>query len=107
MLQIMKDSDLRAAAQNRRRESGVQQNIDTPPGNRQRQNRLLPDDPRGPERGTDTLLVDAKVGLRGSQVAAGFTVGQQNILIRAVDIGERAQQVSQIDLGAAYPSGNQ
>ena len=68
---------------------------------------MFPEDSRWPECCLHGLSRVKEIGPLGNQIRAGFTIGEYDILVHRVDFGKRAQQIAQINLGAAHASRNQ
>ncbi len=107
VLQVVKHGHLRATAYNRGSESRIQQNIDPVRLDGQRQDGLLPNNPRGPESRAHGLAYHSEVRTRGAKARAGLAIGEKKIFVRGVDLAQRSQQVAQINLGAAHATRNQ
>ena len=86
MLQIVKNSNLRAAAENRRGKARVQQDVNPPRCNGEGQRQLFPSDPRGPETGPHRLWHGMEIGLLRRQRIAGFKISKEKIFVAAIDL---------------------
>ncbi len=107
VLQVMKDGDLAAAADERRGEAGIEEDVETEARGGQRQGDLFPQQTRGPVYGADGLRHMGEVGGRWNQRSPGLAVGEDEVLVLRIDFGERGKQGAQINFGAADTAGNQ
>src|ERR1019366_1354265 len=67
VLQVVKDGDLRAATEDGRGETGVEEHVEPAADGGQGQDGLLPEDAGGAVDGTYRLRHVSEVGLRGNQ----------------------------------------
>ena len=107
VLEIVKDGDLRAAAEERRGEAGVQHRVQALPRRGNRQQTLLPEDACGTVHRPYRLGAVEEIGLRGHQIRACFAIGEHQISVAGIDLRQRCEQRAQVDFGATHGAGNQ
>ena len=88
MLQVVKDRDLRAGAEQRRGEAGVEEHIDLAAQHGHRQHRLLPQQARRAVDSAYHLRHVYEVGLRGYQIGSGLAVGEDVPGVAVVDFSQ-------------------
>ena len=107
VLQVVKHGDLRAAAKDGRGEAGVEEDVEAAAGGGQGQQGLLPEQARRTVDGAHRLRHVGEVSLRGDQVGAGFAIGEDEVVVVAVDFSQCGQKRPQVDFGAADAARNQ
>ena len=88
VLQVVKHGDLRAAAEDRRGEAGVEEDVEAPADDGQGEHGLLPEEARRTVDGAHGLRHVGKVGLVGDQVGAGFAIGEDEVVVVVVDFSQ-------------------
>jgi hypothetical protein len=106
VLQIVKHRDLRASRKQRRGETRVQHHVQLEPRGSHRQRQLLPQNAEGTRSRADGLRQGLKVRPRWRELRPGFAVGEDEIFVDCVDLGQRGEQAAQIYLGATHAAGD-
>jgi len=88
VLQVVKHRDLRAGAEKRRGETGIQHHVERMAHGGQRQRGLLPQHARRTRSRPNGLRQAPEVGLPGDQVGTGFAVRENEVLVGGIDAGE-------------------
>ena len=91
VLQVVKYRDLRAAAKDGRGEAGVEQHVEPAADGGQGQHGLLPEEARRTVDGAHGLRHPGEVGLRGNQAGIGFAIGEDEVMVAAVDFSQCGQ----------------
>src|SRR5947209_6456603 len=107
MLQVVEDRHHRAAAKQRRRESGVEQDVEMTARHCDGERDLLPKDPGRPRRRHNRLRDVDEIIRFWDQVGAGFAVSENEIPIHPVDFRQSGQHASQINFRTAHTAGDQ
>src|SRR6185369_10823359 len=107
VLEVVEDGYLPASRQDRRGESGIEQNIQPIAGRFERQDDLLPQDPRRAKASVHGLRLPVKICLLGNQVCLRLEVRKDQVLVDLVELGQRRKQLAQVNLGAADAPRNQ
>ena len=107
MLQVMKDGYHRAGTHEGRSETRIEKHIETMLADGIRQRDLLPHNSRGAKRCGQWLLRANEISLARNQIRASLAIGENDVLVHRIDLGERGKQVAKINFSAADSSRNQ
>jgi hypothetical protein len=105
VLQVVEYGYTRNTGRKRRREPGIQQNVDLLRAKAATQAQLLKKDTRGAIDCTYRLRAIFKPGTRRHQVRTGLAIREDQILMGTVNLCEGTKQLPQVDLRAANPTG--
>ncbi len=107
VLQVVEHGHRRARRKPRTREPRIEQHLDPSPLRLRHQPRLLKNNPPRPVRRPHRLRRVNEILPPRNQILPRLAIGEHEIPVLPVHLRQRRQQVSQIDLRAAHPAGNE